>query len=614
MPQKIWEITDALGMVSTPYDTGAKAPVYVEALWNRRKGAWTLAPTLDPYTVSAAFNQAGDLSYGRYHLQRGVALNEISGPPIVINSAVSFVGGTDVTKYVLLPGAVGEYGLANSVNLGGGIQSGPVVIMRSAARSINGNYVKPADIPHSSYTTFGGRQILVCVLTESGWWPVTVYRPSESAASLRIISSLAVGATIPDPRPKADMGYHVFTGNYGYPEIQYYRGFLTPSLPFGTSQTNTYTVDIDALPNYGYVPLHIIPSSRPVFYANRYFYVPSRSDYPFMIVPEAWTYSSDGFMARNTRSPQVVPLAVYWTDAAIDYPVTWSSERVNFVILPTLESKKIQQLLPTSNGLVVLTEAEAFILRGNFGTNVSATPFPFKVGCDSNKPQFAAVVRDTIFTIWQNRVWAIQGGTAEPIGREALPASVTLTGLAYSPKNNVLYVTYVGGAYGFDLETGSWFVASASAALNANAGPVMTLNNEPYIIAPGSSSMFSPRVADNWQARNVKLIFRVPFGERASARWVSFMADEAQDIDYRIRVRYDQGAWSSYFTATQRSGSQSGERFVNLPGGNGFEMTIELSLTTNLTSNTITVGEDAILELAIRAPIRVGYVPLGRSR
>lgn len=127
-----------------------------------------------------------------------------------------------------------------------------------------------------------------------------------------------------------------------------------------------------------------------------------------------------------------------------------------YLNLPQGASSKVTGLLSTVNGLMVFGENDAYIIAGDPATgDLQAEPFPDAVGCDDGQSPVALGGR--IFTIWQNRLYMLDGAQAQDVSRGVFDGQSSIVSAVPDIATNSVAVMTGAGVLHFDLRSGEWY-------------------------------------------------------------------------------------------------------------------------------------------------------------
>jgi len=671
-----WEIKEALGMANDPLGAGHAAPELLEGLWTRREGALSAGPVLVATTDSffpLRINQDyGTTRSGNTHSVKRFAAAEsthtysFASDHVDIRNAMSDPVALPVGSLSLGFNG-GAYDSGNAYGSEGQtILDASPLVYRAAVQSVNSNYFSGSE----AYTNVGAAgsadwSIIVCMLTRVGWIPEThSYISARQLVFLRRRSTLAMTTSLSGNTNRDDLCYLVWTRNSASadaPDTYNYRGVVYPWLlpDTSTSGQNQAAVDVGALPDFGVVPVFGLAGS-PTLHSARLFF------FPHFINPEFVRFDNYGFqqyensggstsatnssqnrIRRSSGSGSIViytggnftvppptwlggtgprynysptsydPLIVYWTDAGVG----WSEGQQNYAKLSTNKSRAIRQLFSTSYGLLILTDEEAFVLRGDYSTNIAQEELPVQVGCDTAASFGACQVDDTVFTVWRGRLWAVAGGTAQPISDGLfLPgdSSQQVAGVAYDSVNQVLLMATWGTGgnsnwYCYDLLRRHWFRPKAGTTVMGAMG----------LIRDGSGNLLNMTgTGVNGESlqlratRTARVRYVTDMGDPVNRKVVRHIRFKVRDsnigagVTWQIRWSLDNGTYTAWSTLSNKG---DGNLYYNFKPQTCREFAFELRAVAAGTNNPV-ISDDKITELMIEMPIRIAFTRPGGVR
>lgn len=188
--------------------------------------------------------------------------------------------------------------------------------------------------------------------------------------------------------------------------------------------------------------------------------------------------SGYGFSVESVKLP---PNTVVWTEPGylnVIFPY-------NYATIVPRASSGVNALASHPSGVIALCQNEVYVLTGRFSSisDTRIAPYPATVGLDDGARW--TVVGDTLFVIWKGRVWALTGGTVQPISLQ-VEDGVPFEAVAYDPIHSHLLARKEDGrVYRYSLVNQSWSndMDDAVDLLQGTTGPLYVRANNIYRLA-----------------------------------------------------------------------------------------------------------------------------------
>lgn len=295
---------------------------------------------------------------------------------------------------------------------------------------------------------------LVVGAVSAGWGQDDPYRVEIAAPS-----PAAAGADQPDLQYEVYVNYNIISGGpgtfLGGAQKKYHSGreyILSMVLEPGDTEWLQIADVGSVLPDTGHTVLAGMQDPTTP-HGGRLWFRPDASNYNR--VEKAWSYKGGTSADQDTIIP-TDDLGRSLTLAYSELGYVNLGGVTNYLFLPPGTSTEITGMVSTPSGLMVFGENDAWIISGDPALgNLQVESFPAAVGCDAGQSPIVAGGR--VFTIWNNKLYALEGANAVDASRGILVDTSSPLDVASDPTRNSIAVLTSKGILRFDLASQEWY-------------------------------------------------------------------------------------------------------------------------------------------------------------